>query len=443
LKGDGVMRKIFLLLAFTLMFFIPLFGNSISLSDFNLSLPSQGETPPEPGEFSIEVIEGDNALNSVKVEASSLDQGAAAANMYFQQRPDDIPTFQKKLVEVKDAVGAEIIVSGSGLGWMARGIATYQTFPNRDATLRNKRIAYEIAYLNAKKNLGEFLTGMNITQKTTFNNSLEMFVTQDETLSNVMSAFSRDFEGYGQAMLRGLVVYSVYDNVEENTIMVSVIATPKTILAARSKGGAVIEANSIGEGLEYVIAEINSFVVPPVGGKVITVPTTGEVAIISFGSEVRSSEPDRDKRAMIDNMLKTMAKESAQAALVGFLQGDFVYWTTGTNSRQTNYNLDFAEIDGQVVKAMAKSFSQTLGHSEEVSSIIRGNVGAGVAYKTYTDGDWWYVVAIYIPSVSKAVEDFYKEMWKVDPSSKPVTTTPQPDPVPQGPSGQVSDPGKL
>ena len=165
------MRKIFLLLAFTLMFFIPLFGNLISLSDFNLSLPSQGETPPKPGEFSIEVIEGDNALSSVKVEASSLDQGAAAANMYFQQRPDDIPTFQKKLVEVKDAVGAEIIVSGSGLGWMARGIATYQTFPNRDATLRNKRIAYEIAYLNAKKNLGEFLTGMTIAQRTTLRSS--------------------------------------------------------------------------------------------------------------------------------------------------------------------------------------------------------------------------------------------------------------------------------
>lgn len=437
------MRKTFWVLAFLLMFFIPLFGNLISLGDFNLSLPSQGKTPPEPDEFSIEFIEGENDLNSIKVEASSLDQGAAAANMYFQQKPDDIPTFQKKLVEVKDAVGAEIIVSGSGLGWMARGTATYQISPNRDITLRNKRTAYEIAYLNAKKNLGEFLTVMNIAQKTTLINSLDKLETHDETLSNVMRAYSRDFEGYGQAMLRGMVVYSVYDNVEENTVMVSVIATPKTILAARSKGGAVIEANSIGEGLEYVIAEINSFVVPPVGGKVITVPTTGEVAIVSFGSEVRSSDPDKDKRAMIDNMLKSIAKENAQAALVGFLQGDSVYWTTGTNSEQKSYNFDFTEIDGQVVKAMAKSFSQTLGHSEEVSSIIRGNVGAGVTYKTYTDGDWWYVVAIYIPSVSKAVEDFYNEMWRVDPSSKPTTTTPPPEPVPQGPSGQVSDPGKL
>ncbi|WP_289059057.1 hypothetical protein [uncultured Mesotoga sp.] len=437
------MRKTFVILMFLSIFLVPILGNLVSLDDFNLSLPSKGDIPPEPSEFSIEVIEGENDLTSIKVESTSLDQGAAVTDMYFQQKPDDIPTFQKKLVEVKDAVGAEIIVAESGLGWMARGTATYQIFPNREATLINKRTAYEIAYLNAKKNLAEFFNGMSITQKTTLQRSLDSIVTKNDTLSNILSVYTNDFEGYSQALLRGMVIYSVYDNIEENTIMVSVIATPKTLMAARSKGGAVIEANTIGEGLEYVITEISCFVVPPIGGKVVTIPTTGEVAIIAFGSEVRSTDPDKAKRAMIDDVKKDIAKEKAQAALVGFLQGEEIYWTTGTNNEQEDYNYDFAEVDANIVKSMAKAFSQTLSHSEEVSSIIRGNVGAGVSYKTYTDGDWWYVVAIYIQSVSKAVQDFYDEMWKIDPSSRPTTTTPPPEPVPQGPSGPVSDPGKL
>ncbi|MFY9495030.1 MAG: hypothetical protein WAQ17_07560, partial [Limnochordia bacterium] len=69
-------------------------------------------------------------------------------------------------------------------------------------------------------------------------------------------------------------------------VYVSIVTTPKTLSAIANVSGSVIRCASIDHGIDYVLRQVSYGVVPPVGGKVITVPATGQVALISFGSDI-------------------------------------------------------------------------------------------------------------------------------------------------------------
>ena len=57
--------------------------------------------------------------------------------------------------------GCEEIKFPSGFGFVASGVATYSVMPNPTATLSAQRLAYQIAYMNAKKSLAETLYGLS------------------------------------------------------------------------------------------------------------------------------------------------------------------------------------------------------------------------------------------------------------------------------------------
>ena len=74
--------------------------------------------------------------------------------------PGKAPEHEKKdQANDKIEIGAKIIKTPSGIGFVATGIGAYRTMENPIATRIAKRKAYVIAFTNAKKRLAEILGG--------------------------------------------------------------------------------------------------------------------------------------------------------------------------------------------------------------------------------------------------------------------------------------------
>lgn len=417
------MKKFLLLVIVLGLISIVSFGDGLnaSLNSFNLNLTPQSSSGTQ------------TSLNSSQfttVNASNLNSGVITAS--------------NRLKEVPSILGVEVVTAGSDFGFLAKGAGYYGNYTNRDALLIQKKLAYSIAYIQAKANLAKFLRGMSVKGKKQLVSSMDMIIKSNKTLVNTMQNYSDSFEGFGQALIKGTVVYYVYDNVNAHKVSVEIVVTSKTIAAANSIGPAVIESDSLRDGLNYVIHQINSYIVPPIGAKIVQVPQTGEIAVVSFGSAITSSSKDQQKRDLENQMLHQMAKGFADGAMVSFLKGDDFIWKTGCSESSNYNNDDFAkyydkEGNLQVMPKIKKQFMTELQQTSNYKSIVRGQLPAGVQSKLYTDGNWWYVIDVYIPSISATAQQIYQEMQQSSTLQQPSRQKTSPATNYQGPSGFVSN----
>ena len=421
------MKKLLVLVVLLFSVFFIAFGDSINLKDFNLTLPPNGQQVSPSSSISQNIVQTKKSSNGIFVKSKTLNDGVVYAN--------------KNLVEDKDALGAEIITVKSGIGFLAKGTAIYGYHSNRDAMLVDKKFAYNKAYLSAMKNLAQFLKGMSAESKEEVTKSMDMIINSSETLSNVFNGYEKTFEGFGEALLKGTIVYEVFDDTKTNTVTVTIVTTPKTVAAARAESFGMIESGTIEEGLNCVLRDINTHIIPPIGGKVVIVPSKGLTAIVTFGSSIKSSSNDQMKRTYENEMLKQMAKNEADSCMIAFLKGDEIVWHTGTSNIESYKNNDFKKIytfgnpKPKIVKKRIKEFKSELKQSDGYSSVVKGNLPPGVQSKVFHDENWWYVVDIYLPALSTVVKDFYKGMLE----NRNINN----GNVQQGPSGQVSDIGNL
>ncbi len=187
--------------------------------------------------------------------------------------------------------GAEMMRVGSGIGWVATGLGSYEVMENPTATRIAKRNAYVRAFLEAQRHLAEALTGLSSEGKAQVLEQMETVSDAQSDLTNFAATQDEKLEQSVQMLLRGFVVYAVEDNTAKKTVSVSIVTTPKTRGQFNRPSPNGLEADSIRDGLNQVIVEIQKGLVPPVGGKIIQVPATGEIAFVGFGSDiVRTSD---------------------------------------------------------------------------------------------------------------------------------------------------------
>jgi hypothetical protein len=87
-----------------------------------------------------------------------------------------------------------------------------------------------------------------------------------------------------------------------------------------------VTAANLRDGLNSVIAEIKNGFVPPVGGRIITVPGTGEIAFVGFGSSVVRYNSEKSMQERLKLQAERMAGTRALDALAGILTGDDTAW---------------------------------------------------------------------------------------------------------------------
>lgn len=318
----------------------------------------------------------------------------------------------------KHSAGAEMVKFGSGMGWVATGIGGYEVMENPTATRIAKRNAYVKAFLEAKKKLAEALNGLSAEGRTQVVEQMEQVTDAKADLASFAATHDEKLEQAVQMLLKGFVIYAVEDDAAKKTVYVSIVTTPKTRGQFNRPSPNGLEADSIRDGLSQVLLEIQNGLIPPVGGKMIQVPATGEIAFVGFGSDVIRSSDNAALQAKMRLNAEKIAQMRAKDALVGMIIGDDTGWK-GKLDENTQQTIKDFETSGSGPDASLQRFEKTRQtflnvqkSFEQFQSIRSGILPPGVTPKTFTSKDdaEVYAVAVYIPSVSRQAAQAAKEM---------------------------------
>lgn len=349
-----------------------------------------------------------------------------------------------------EEVGARMVQFPSGLGFVASGAAFYRTMENPVATRIAKRKAYVIAFTKAKKNLAEILGGLSNEGKETVREALLNLNLPDEEMTNISTESEEALKQTVDMMLRGFVIYEVKDDTAQNTVYASIVTTPKTRGKLARPAPNAVEADDLREGLNQVIAEVRSGLVPPVGGRVITMRATGETAVVGFGSSVVRTSSNRAAQLKLNLSAQKIAGMRAKDALCGLLSGSKVWWegkvsdTLKDEVQEFESTLADDPLARRVPEAVRKldqarqTFVSRLETSDEFRGLTRGILPPGVNSKTWFDDDhaWAWGISLYAPSLTKAAREAAEEM-KTGP--RPSGFTDEGKSKPKQPGKEVKD----
>ena len=434
------------------------------------ALAQGGELPPLPPlqtvasnpQFDIEAI-----LQRTPVEASAAEVREAAAQIPVTKGHDstlkvDTVTAETledglKIVAAEMGTGVRAIKAGSGMAFVATGIGDYRLYPNPNASRMSKRQAYVVAMMNAKRELLTYLRGLSLQAGQELFTSAQDFVDHKDTLASRSESYAQDIQRFTSGMIRGFTAYKVVDDTEKQVVYVSIVTSPKIRQAALSRNKAVLEAASVAAGLQRVFREIESGVVPPVGGRVVSIPETGEVAVVSFGSSIiLDYEGGSDSREQ--RIASNRAKADADQAMVGILQGEDFLWESGMFRTQEESSANFETIlredpygntveERQKLAEIKNSFLAQTRDGEHYKGVIKGVLPPGINSKTWisTDGGWAFVANVYLPSATAAAKEAARELGITVPETPDMPQTPPDEPFDpgKGPSGQIQDDSTL
>jgi hypothetical protein len=385
---------------------------------------ANAQSPPKADEF-IPIAQGGPATvknpKAVKTEGKNLisaSDAQDAINAAVMQNKKELQGGTGK------EVGATMVKYPSGLGFVATGAATYRTVENPVLTRIAKRKAYVIAFAVAKRHLAEILSGLSTEGKESVRLSLENVNLPKEELTNIAADSKEAITQAVEMMLRGFVIYEVHDDTKQNTVMVSIVTTPKTRGKLDRPAPHMVKANSLTEGLEQVIQEVRTGVVPPVGARIIDVKTTGETAYVGFGSSVVRTSSNAAVQARLNLDAQKIAGMRSKDSLCGLVIGDLASWRGSVVDSLKDEIQEFQEVKkddplskttpGGVLKL--EKARQTLVSKMKADDLYEsariGKLPPGVITRTWFDEDhaWSYSMSVYIPSASKAAADTAKEM---------------------------------
>jgi hypothetical protein len=369
---------------------------------------------------SVKVDEKENVVAAATVQ----DAINAAVDANQAEIKENLSTV-KKAAEKNEvpAVGAHKIEVNGQIGFVATGAAAYTVSENIILSRISQRQAYVRAFQMAKKNLARELFGLSNEGKDEVREQIASINTSLDNLNNLSSSTQSTINQSLDEMLRGFVIYEVYDDTESSMIYVSVVSTPKTRGQLARKAPHHVESATLVAAIQQVVEEIRQGLVPPVGGRIIEVPQTGETAFVGFGSSVVGL----DKLPALQARLNLDATRKADAyaidALCGLIIGDQISWQLGVRDslrEEVKRYEDIVEKDPtaekqEEFKKLEEERKEHIARSqttEVFQSARKGKIPPGVTVKNWMDDDnaWAYAIAVYIPSVTNASATAGKEM---------------------------------
>ncbi len=360
------------------------------------------------------------------LRASFEDVGPPSKDSLFGMQRFESPSFEKAAAKAaaQHSPGVWMIQTGSGMGFVATGDGSYpKNLPNRNAAREAHRQAYVAAHMRAKKNLAQALRGLPLEARERL--AEEAF--NEESAQNSFDSRSSRYEEQivqaVEATLRGFVTYSVYDD-GEGLVYVSVVTTPKIRHATRAVSEGLLDAASLGAGMKTISRELESGLLPPVGGRIITVPETGETALVSFGSALVHQDAAGQSTGQDKLTAGRRAKAQADKALVALMTGDAFMWEYGYYREQESTSTNFEEVvtdtdlfgpsqeeTKKLLEERRETFLNVIRDSEAAESAVRGVVPQGTNSKTwYSQDGWCYVANVYTPSSGAQAEAAAKDM---------------------------------
>lgn len=389
------------------------------------------------------------------VEGADIQDAAAATVMELEEEEEDVAVFK---------------APGGGIGVMARGTAVYRTLSNRNASLISKRKAYVQAYLQAKGNLAQYTHGLTVDAAQELVTSIDAYDSATNSLANTAVVFNETNKQKLEGLLRGFVLYEVKDDVEEQEVSVTIATTPVTRGATMRTTPAVIIADDLAAGMEQVLVELRSAVIPPICSRVISVVDekgNQDLYFVGFGSEIIRENKNKTVQKRLSQEAKRTAQMRASASLVSLIMGDQMAWSSGMTSQMLDQQKQFdlkgdPMMDGEEsvvpVGNTLDVFQSRVQVTDAFKSAQKGQLPPGISppksWKS-KDGDWYFAAYIYNPKMTVTGRELKKEMEK-GPSilerGNKIAGGKQPEggvfnapevkrPIGQGPTGKIPLPG--
>ncbi len=202
--------------------------------------------------------------------------------------------------------GAKRIGTPDGnYAYVATGLGVYdKSMRNINAVRLSQRAAYLRGLMNAKVELSKMHTA-------------------DSSSTSLGIAMHEKGDSNVAAVLKGYVTYDTFDD-GEGTVYVTIVSTPKTMGKYSRPVNDTLLADNVRDGMNAILAEIQSGVVPPVGGRIVDVPNTGEIAFVGFGSALVQRASNPAMRANLRINAGKIAVMRAERELCGIITGDKV-----------------------------------------------------------------------------------------------------------------------
>ena len=321
-------------------------------------------------------------------------------------------------------VGAKMVQFPSGLGFVATGAATYRTMENPVATRIAKRQAYVVAFTQAKKNLAEILGGLSNVAAEAVRQSLANINLPKDEMTNIATESTEAVAQALTMMLRGFVIYEVRDDTKQNTVYVTIVTTPKTRGKFARAAPNVLVVDDLRAGLNQVIDEVRSGLVPPVGGRIIMMRTAGETAFVGFGSTVVRTSQNDAVQAKLNLESQKIAAMRAKDALCGLIIGDRTCWAGGVVESVKDEVQEFEKLRAddplgkdnpasvRKLEQARQTFVAKIESTDVYLSARKGVLPPGIATKTWFDSDhaWAFAMSVYVPSLTDAAASAAREM---------------------------------
>jgi hypothetical protein len=422
---------------------------SAALSADDFIPPVQARTPEEKRE-----------LLAVKDEASVKTEFDPVLQTEVTTSPSLQDSINEKINPPRQ--GCEPVREpGGGYAFVATGQGNYN--PGHENVVMSRieqRNAYVAAFMDAKSQMVKFLEGVSVSAFQSLDTKTGTIDTGTEGLRNIEIDQSESNTESARKVLKRYVTYAVRDD-GKGKVFVTIVSTSRTRSKFDRRGSEGISAASLNEGINILLTEIGSGLIPPVGGKIIDVPGSGEVAFVGFGSHIVRKDPEADVQAELDLQAERIAGMRANAGLAGIILGDDTLYQGASDDEATKLKKDYdlmAQSDpttqdsGEDIKKYderKKEIRNVVTENLNIQSLVQGKLPPGVTSRTYIDDDGYfaYGISVYIPSLSAAVMDAAKEMDEADlpdtgEKSNSAPETPkkrdqQPLEMKKGPSGIV------
>ncbi|MBQ9566315.1 MAG: hypothetical protein IJU98_12085 [Synergistaceae bacterium] len=326
-----------------------------------------------------------------------------------------------EMLYANDGEGCQVVALPDGkLGLVSCGTGTYnKDMKNLTAQRRSQRFAYVQAFMNAKANMVRFFNGASSESLASFVYSEEGADSDTGGTFSSSSKIEINNKSVAAAVLKGYVTYNVRDDFENATVYVTLVSTPRTQGRYNRPSGDTLMAETLGEGLNAILAEIQNGVVPPIGGRIVEVPKTGEIAFVGFGSAVVRQVSQPAARANVRRSARKVAGLRAQSALCGIITGERVEASlsesekaeqsfTETEGGYENIKDPIDELEPDGDRAAAEKFKAEFRSQDEFHEAIttahKGMLPPGVTQRAWLDDDgaFAYGIAVYVPSVTNA-----------------------------------------
>lgn len=383
--------------------------NAQSLADFDI--PAASDSPEATRE-----VENPSEVETTTNE--DLDVEVVSA----EDTQDAVNTASSNLIE--RGGGVKAISTSAGIGFVASGSANYTTSGNPDLALLRQRWASIEAFLNAKRELAQFLNGLSGKGKMTLSRELSTVMNDEFTANNVNKSAEQQAAEAVSAVLRGAIVYDYHDDPEAGRVKVSVVTTPRTMGAVRTMDATTVTAESLQSGLAHILTEIKAGVVPPMGGRTVVVPETGEIVWVGFGTTNVPSSTNPDLAAELEQSALDTARVLANNSLLAIMNGARIdqegEFAERFDKQIEDYDALLSESGEESVEKKDAAETRRIAtqvRSSRFGTVAAGTLPPGVQTRLYElEGTpWVYGVAILRASDSAAASAFAEQMRKNSP----------------------------